>query len=52
MVENHVILFFFSSAIIIRHSGKLCHTPLQECRQGAHLPFLGHEPVDGYTSKS
>ena len=31
---------------------KLCHTPLQERRQGAHLSSLGHESVDGYTSKS
>ena len=29
-----------------------CVIPLQECRQGVHLPSFGHEPIAGYTTKS
>jgi len=32
--------------------GKLHYTHLPEHRQGAHLPSFGHEPVDGYTTKT
>jgi len=32
--------------------GKLNHNPLQERKQGAHLPSFGHQPVAGYTAKS
>ena len=28
-----------------------CAIHHEECRQGTHLPFLGHEPVDGYTTE-
>jgi len=33
-------------------TGKPCHTPLQERRQGVHLPSFRHEPVGGYITKS
>jgi len=33
------------------HKDKLYYAPLQECRQGAHLPSFDHEPVGGYTTK-
>ena len=31
---------------------KSCHSPLQEYSRGVHLPSYGHEPVDGYITKS
>ena len=35
----------------VKGKGKLCHTPLQAHRQGAHFLSFGHEPVGGYTTK-
>ena len=29
----------------------MCHTPMQECRQGAHIPSFGSKPIGGYTTK-
>jgi len=44
--------FTITNALFHIAKGKLCHTPLQKRRQGAHLPSFVHEPVGRYTTKS